>query len=126
MLNWSESYNWTREEFDVTLRKAFVDEKKNVVSLDVEHSSASNIKALIRWARAAGYNAEETPGSEAVRVWKPDEKKDPAATTDRMAILEYAIVHGRQAAAAPPDFELICFCFSALTITFRAPQTTMT
>ena len=99
MLNWSESYNWTREEFDVTLRKAFVDEKKNVVSLDVEHSSASNIKALIRWARAAGYNAEETPGSEAVRVWKPDEKKDPAATTDRMAILEYAIVHGRQAAA---------------------------
>lgn len=66
---WNDFYNWTREEFDNAIKRAFVIEKLSSVCLDVEHSNRKNMDDIIRWAKEAGYNAEEK-NMDIIRVWR--------------------------------------------------------
>lgn len=68
MLNWNESYNWTREEYYNAIQTAKA-ENKPFVNLDTEHSSASNERELVRWANEDGYRAEINERSECVKIY---------------------------------------------------------
>lgn len=68
MENWNERYNWTYEDYRSFIRDSFTLKGHEHASMDVEHSSASNIKNLIRWAKEDGYEAEEDESLEVVRV----------------------------------------------------------
>lgn len=68
MVGWNESYNWMYEDYKRVVNKAFYVENKKNIGLDVEHSSASNIKNLIKWAKEDGYEAEENERLEVVMV----------------------------------------------------------
>ena len=67
---WNESYNWTHEEFDNAIKQAFNVENRTSVCLDVEHSDRRNMDDIIRWAKEAGYAAEEKHGGDTIRIWK--------------------------------------------------------
>lgn len=71
---WNESFNWTHEEFDNAIEQAFVIEKRSSVCLDVEHSNRRNMDDIIRWAKEAGYNAEEK-NMDTIRIWKDEPKE---------------------------------------------------
>ena len=62
--------NWTREQVEHVIRTAFYVEKRDSVSLDVEHADYHNITQIIRWAEETGCNAVEGPECETVRVTK--------------------------------------------------------
>ena len=69
--------NWTREQVERVVRTAFHVEKRDSVSLDVEHADYHNIAQIIRWANENGWHAVEIPECETVRVTKkPPEAKN--------------------------------------------------
>ena len=68
MLNWNESYNWTRKEYCNAIKTAKAN-KEVVVNLDTEHSSAYNERELVRWAKEDGYRAEINTRSECVKIY---------------------------------------------------------
>lgn len=70
MIGWNDRYNWTREQVERTVIARLERDGDNHVSLDVEHSSASNIYDIIRWAEEMGYHATENERNETVRIWK--------------------------------------------------------
>ena len=67
MLNWNPSYNWTYAEFDSVVTEAFDVEKKQSVSLDVEHSDWRNMEAIKKWAQEKCYKAIEV-NSDIIRI----------------------------------------------------------
>lgn len=66
---WNESYNWTREQFDSGIKEMLVDRQRTSICIDVEHSDRKNMNDIMRWAREAGYKAEEI-NCDTIRVWK--------------------------------------------------------
>ena len=52
MLNWNESYNWTKEQFTSVLDKAEIN-RRETLGLDTEHCSYQNEQEIVMWARGS-------------------------------------------------------------------------
>ena len=59
MIDWNESYNWTREQFEKVIVREFVEKGLEQISVDVEHSDRKNMNDIILWAKEMGYYAFE-------------------------------------------------------------------
>lgn len=70
MENWSPSCNWTKEEFDKVITDTFQEKGVTATCLDVEYSDRQNMDDIMRWARKAGYYAEERCGGDSIYVSK--------------------------------------------------------